>query len=619
LRSLLSSLKVVTLQAVKHNKQEITKQYADKAAALGARIATLRQRNRFFVLGELLSFLAVVGLVAAYAVGEGLALWLWLAALMAAVYLLVRWLDVRNSLAIARAEDLHSVYQKELSYMASDFSVFPSGSQYADAHHAFTFDMDIFGEGSLFNRLNRTITTGGSDALARRLALNEEGGAATAASISIEREAISELAEDEPLRAAFMSYGQRSTIDTQEIGRVLAGMKSATLPSWAASTFALVAVLLVLACFYALLAANIFGMIGGSPVGLWAVLQLCAAIALFNRPLRTAGRMADKIHKQLKAYIDIIRLMTESHLHSEGNRKLLAQVADATDAFSELHRIIDSLDRRGHFLYLMFSDIFLLGDFFLVRRFLRWQSRHLLSIGQWIEAVGQMDARVSMATFRYNEPQAVDAEVVDSDEVVFSARALYHPFLGEKAVKNDFDIADGHYYIITGANMAGKSTFLRAIGVNCILARCGLPAFADSLRISVFTLFSSMRTTDDLTRGISYFNAELLRLRQLLDTVGRSRRTLIILDEILKGTNSLDKLNGSRLFLEAVAAMPVTGVIATHDLELSKMADDRPDRFHNYCFEIRLSDDITYTYKIAPGVAKNQNATYLLRRILQKQ
>ena len=145
----------------------------------------------------------------------------------------------------------------------------------------------------------------------------------------------------------------------------------------------------------------------------------------------------------------------------------------------------------------------------------------------------------------------------------------------------------------------------------------GMPVFASRLRVSLFSLFSSMRTSDDLSHGISYFNAELLRLRQLIDHCRSHRRTLIILDEILKGTNSLDKLNGSRMFLEAISRLPVTGVIATHDLELSRLADEHPARFANWCFEIRLADEITYTYKITPGVARNQNATHLLRRIIE--
>ena len=168
-----------------------------------------------------------------------------------------------------------------------------------------------------------------------------------------------------------------------------------------------------------------------------------------------------------------------------------------------------------------------------------------------------------------------------------------------------------------------------------------MPVFARSLRVSRFRLFSSMRTTDDLSQGISYFNAELLRLQQLIGslspvatsssrqggempaedrydkgTMAGREPSLIILDEILKGTNSLDKLQGSRLFLEYVSQLAVSGIIATHDLELSKMEGQR---FHNYCFEIELGTDVTYSYQITPGVARNQNATFLLRQILADQ
>lgn len=259
---------------------------------------------------------------------------------------------------------------------------------------------------------------------------------------------------------------------------------------------------------------------------------------------------------------------------------------------------------------------------------------------EWVEIVSELDAMVSMADFRYNHPEATDAQMIDERLVVFEAKNLYHPFLGANAVKNDFCIDDSNYYIVTGANMAGKSTFLRSLGINYILAMAGMPVFADTLRISRFRLFSSMRTSDDLTHGISYFNAELLRLEQLvqfckgdaqkhkanfasqgkLACKGDSLRTLIILDEILKGTNSVDKLNGSRLFLESIAHLPVSGVIATHDLELSKMENgsEQGRRFHNYCFEIDLGLDVTYTYKIQRGVAKNQNATFLLKKLIEQ-
>ena len=319
------------------------------------------------------------------------------------------------------------------------------------------------------------------------------------------------------------------------------------------------------------------------------------------------------------AYSQVLRLISQRTFSSKLGKEMQEKLAEALPSFSELEKILSGYDRRGNFLGLFFTDSFLLSDFFLIRRFLKWKNNYMAQMEEWVEIVSEMDAMVSMADFRYNHPEATDAQMIDERLVVFEAKNLYHPFLGAKAVKNDFSIYDDNYYIITGANMAGKSTFLRSLGVNYILAMSGMPVFAGSLKVSRFQLFSSMRTTDDLTHGISYFNAELLRLEQLMQFCKRGElRTLIILDEILKGTNSLDKLNGSRLFLESISRMPVTGVIATHDLELSRMAESCPDCFHNYCFEIDLGTDVTYTYKIQPGVARNQNATFLLNKILER-
>ena len=348
--------------------------------------------------------------------------------------------------------------------------------------------------------------------------------------------------------------------------------------------------------------------------------QIAAVYLLFGRTLKRVNQSISIILPRLGTYVSMIMQIVTSDLKSQEGRDIIGMLSadeqNALKSFRLLKGIINDLDQRNE-VWVPISNALYLADYFIVRRFLLWQDRYMMHIEDWIDAVSHFDALVSMATFRYNEPDATDAELVDADEVVYEARGLYHPFLGQKAVRNDFSISDQQYYIITGANMAGKSTFLRSVGINYVLACCGMPVFADSLRVSLFSLFSSMRTTDDLAHGISYFNAELLRLQQLIETCKQNCHTLIILDEILKGTNSLDKLNGSRLFLQSVSTLPITGIIATHDLELSKMQQEYPDRFHNYCFEIQLSDEITYTYRLSEGVARNQNATYLLKNILK--
>lgn len=569
--------------------------YQEKATALRTEAASLRRQTRSFVVAELVTFV----LAAAFAVAYGLTDWGWpllvVAGLLVLAYLWIRARDVRSSARLEACEAWLRVYEGELAALAGDFSRFDGGDRYADAAHPFTTDLDVFGPESLFQRLNRTVTTGGSDLLA---AILSDVQVPTTEDIQVRNQEIRRLAEKEALRTTFMA---QEKVESSSVLQALQAVSTIHIPTFARSIAALLLAVVLLGGFYTLLLASIFSLVNVSVVIAWALLEVFIACLCFARSLQQTKRATEGILRQLKVYSRLMALVPET--------------ADARSAFASLTSIVNSIDRRNEF-WILFSNAFFLADLFIVRRFLAWKERYMAHIPQWIEAVSRYDALVSLATFCFNHPEASDAEVLDSEDIVFDALGLWHPFLGATAVRNDFRLNDGHYYIITGANMAGKSTFLRSVGINVLLVRMGLPVFAEHLRCSSFALFTSMRTTDDLAHGISYFNAELLRLQQLLEAVKGNAHTLIILDEILKGTNSLDKLNGSRLFLEAVSELPVTGIIATHDLELSRMADEHPDRFHNHCFEIQLSDHITYTYHITPGVARNQNATYLLRQLL---
>ena len=590
--------------------------YTERIKTLTDEIYQLNKHNRLVVVLELTAIALAIVCIVAYTMWSSI-IALMVAALFVAAYVAIRWKDSSNSRLSEQKESIRRVYQKEVCYLDGDFSAFPSGEQYVNPHHEFTLDLDIFGPQSLFNRINRTVTTGGSDFLAKELA---ETRMRSIDEIQTRREAIRELSEKEPLRTAFLAQGRGREINTTAIMEALHEVQQLHVSRLAAYQFTHIAAVGSVIVFYGLLAGAVFGPLSGSLPMLWVLLQITAVYLLFGRTLKRINQSINIILPRLGTYVSMIMQIVTSDLESKEGRdiieKLSADEQNALKSFRLLKGIINALDQRNE-VWVPISNALYLADYFIVRRFLLWQDRYMMRIEDWIDAVSHFDALVSMATFRYNETEATDAELVDADEVVYEARGLYHPFLGQQAVRNDFSISDQHYYIITGANMAGKSTFLRSIGINYVLATCGLPVFADSLHISLFSLFSSMRTTDDLAHGISYFNAELLRLQQLIETCRQNRHTLIILDEILKGTNSLDKLNGSRLFLQSVSSLPITGIIATHDLELSKMQQEYPDCFHNYCFEIQLSDEITYTYRLSEGVARNQNATYLLKNILK--
>ena len=590
--------------------------YSERIKTLTDEIYQLNRHNRLVVVLELTSIALAIGCIVAYTMWSSI-LALMVAALFIAAYVAIRWKDSSNSRLSEQKESIRSVYQKEVAYLNGDFSGFPSGEQYVNPHHEFTLDLDIFGPQSLFNRINRTVTTGGSDFLAKELAQTR---VRSIDEIERRRKAIRELSERESLRTSFLMQSKGRQINTTAIMEALHEVQQLRVSHLAAHQLTYITAVGNIIIFYGLLAGAVFGPLSGSFPMLWVLLQITAVYLLFGRTLKRINQSINIILPRLGTYVSMIMQIVTSDLKSQEGRDIIGQLSageqDALNSFRLLKGIINDLDQRNE-VWVPISNALYLADYFIVRRFLLWQDRYMMHIEDWIDAVSHFDALVSMATFRYNEPDATDAELVDADEVVYEACGLYHPFLGQKAVRNDFTVSDQHYYIVTGANMAGKSTFLRSVGINYVLATCGMPVFANSLRVSLFSLFSSMRTTDDLSHGISYFNAELLRLQQLIETCRQNRHALIILDEILKGTNSLDKLNGSRLFLQSISALPITGIIATHDLELSKMEQEHPDRFHNYCFEIQLSNEITYTYRLSEGVAHNQNATYLLKNILK--
>ena len=607
------------MKQVKDLKSLIYSQYEEKAEILTGEIRHCEKKGRWFVAGQLSAFLLSVMSIAIYATYYAEMVIVVLGVFFALAYIAVRRMDVANGEKLERLKALRAVYFNEVAYLNSDFMAFRDGKKYIDPHHGFSFDMDVFGEQSLFQRINRTVTSGGSDLLAEQLSMAVKK---TRQEIENQRDAINELSLDENLRISFIAVGQLrgDVIDTDKVAGVVEKAKSLALPSFASSSMAIAVAVVSVVVFLSSFIAALFDVVPSSVPFQWGLLQLLLMIVLCSRPLHNINKTVGAVSKQMSMYVSLMEIISEGHFSAKDNVDILSRLSSADGnalrSFKQLKRLMGSLDRNGNPLYRMLCDVFFLNDLFLVRRFAKWKSCYMTRMTEWIDAVSRFDALVSMATFRYNETYAKEAEIVDADEVVYYAEGLCHPFLGSKAVPNNFSINDSHYYIVTGANMAGRSTFLRSIGVNYILAMCGMPVFAKRLRVSIFSLFSSMRTSDDLAHGTSYFNAELLRLKQLIAICRENRHTLIILDEILKGTNSADKLSGSRMFLESISQLPVTGIIATHDLELSKMSDEHPALFHNYCFEIELTDNVTYSYKITPGVARNQNATYLLKGIL---
>ena len=598
--------------------KDLTDLYQHKAEETNAQLVSLRSRSRFFILTEIGSFLVAIGFVVLYTLLADAAWTLLCAVAALCFYLYIRRRDVLNDRKIKHGEALLGVYQSEIDYQHGNFSGFEAGEQYVCPQHSYTFDMDVFGVGSLFQRMNRTISTGGSDQLAA--CLSTEWGHTKReqliGQIRMRMAAIDELGQDETFLSTFKSLGVKERINTAEVLKALTAIHQQTFPKIFHNPLLRYFCYADLLGFYVSIVLSVMGLAPSLLPLWWGMFNFMFSFLCGHKYMRVISELIAKVHAQVDGYLQVLKLINTTEFKSAELQTLKEKLSGAEESFEQLELILQKIDNRSNEVGVFIFNSFALIDIAIVRLFLRWQHTYEQRTNEWIDSLNIFDALVSMGNFRLNEDRAVQAEISEEDKVVYDAKNLYHPFLGEKAVANDFTIHDHEYYIVTGANMAGKSTFLRSLGINYLLAMNGLPVFAEHLKVSVFHLFTSMRTTDDLTHGISYFNAELLRLKKLLGSLRDDIPSLIILDEILKGTNSLDKLNGSRLFLQYIAERNVTGVIATHDLELSKMEEEYAGRFHNYCFEIELGEDITYSYKITKGVARNQNATFLLKGIL---
>lgn len=592
--------------------------YKKQIVELTQTIYRLRTKSRVFVITEILSFAVSIAFVVMFTILNNASWTLGVALCVLFLYFYIRNLDTKNDRDIADALALKLTYEKEIAYQEGDYTKFDTGERYLQPTHPFTFDLDIFGQGSLFQRINRTISSGGSDYLAECLAGKWETLSTTELLKNIKQraEAIEELAKNEPFLSQFKAQGVEKTIDTTAIRKAFSSIHTLQIPSYFANRTFRTLIYANLTGFYLSIFLSIANFVPTFLPIWWGIFNFFLATLCCHKYIKLVNEVISKLKNQVHGYVNMATLIDKQSFTATHLCELKNNLSGAMESFGQLERILQKIDNRSNEIGIVLFNCFGLLDITIIRHFLRWQHTYEPITDQWIYASSTFDALVSMATFRLNEDKAQQATIVNSNKVSYKAHNIYHPFLGEKAVRNNFDIQNHEYYIITGANMAGKSTFLRTLGVNYILAMNGLPVFAEEMYVSVFRLFTNMRTTDDLTHGISYFNAELLRLKQLIASLDPNVPSLIILDEILKGTNSLDKLNGSRLFLEYISKRNVTGVIATHDLELSKLEDENPQRFHNYSFEIELGTNVTYTYKIGRGVAKNQNATFLLKQIL---
>jgi hypothetical protein len=431
--------------------------------------------------------------------------------------------------------------------------------------------------------------------------------------VPLKQEAYKELSEKTDLRERFMAMAssRKKTIDEQRVLSWVKDFKS-IVPVYASLGALLFSILSLV--FIVLLSLDIISV---QLVIVWFVGGVIIS-SFFLKKIQVMGNHISAFSDVLKINEQLLLLIENEDFKSELlntiKSPLCTSSSKVSEAFYGLNKAINLFNNRNNMIVAMIGNGFFLWDLQSTLRIQQWMLNYQFHVEAWLEVIYEFDAAMSMANFIYNHPTFIFPEVVE-EEGSFIAVQLGHPLIPfEKCIRNDISINKGSFFIITGANMAGKSTFLRTVGLSIVMGNAGLPVFADRMIYSPTKLVTSMRSSDSLKDDSSYFHSELVRLKFITDVLEKESY-FVILDEILKGTNSRDKEEGSKKFVERMLGKGATGIIATHDLGLCTI-EQQFSQINNYYFDAEIvNNELYFDYTMKTGVCKNMNASFLLRKM----
>jgi ABC-type multidrug transport system fused ATPase/permease subunit len=526
-------------------------------------------------------------------------------AIVAFLYLVSRHSNLQNKRD--KLKELISINKIELKVLRRDFYDLPDGGNYKDPLHFYSQDIDLFGKGSFYQYINRTALTQGSDTLAALLTENSING------IPKKQESIAELAQMPKWRQDFSATAALAKTETST-HTIVSWLKSYTpfvpkIMKYLPMIFSVISITLVVLYF--------FDLVWESVLLYWLVFGLVLT-GTFSKKIMNLGLATGKIQSTFQQYNHLLTLIEEKEFKSEmlRNKKaqILSQGIKTSLVLRDFSTLLSSLDQNNNLIYLIFGNGFFLRGLTTCLKIENWIAAHGTSVEDWFEVISYFDAQNSLGNFVFNHANYTFPAITNQGTALKSENAG-HPLLNPaKSILNDFEIKNEEFFIITGANMAGKSTFLRTVSLQIVMANVGLPVCASSATYVPIKLITSMRTTDSLTDDESYFFSELKRLKFIVDEI-QNDRYFIVLDEILKGTNSTDKAKGSRKFVERLVASKATGIIATHDLSLCEVANELPEVKNHYFDAEIVNNELHFDYTFKDGICQNMNASFLLKKM----
>jgi hypothetical protein len=594
--------------------QNVSDQYRERCERFSAEASAHRKRYDGISMLRLASFFSALAVLillwgAHWVLASGFFM-----IFLGGFYRLVLW----HQGILGKAENadrIAKVNSQELQVLDHRFSMFPPGSDYLHQEHPYVNDLDIFGEHSFFRYCCRATTTIGQKQLAEYLLQ-----VAAPAEITARQQAIAELTPLLDWRQNFQALGGAVANNPHHLKLLHAWMQDA---DFVRGNRLLTAALYLAPLWFLLcLTAWIFFV----SWKIFLLLLVPTAFLLYKTNqqvsqthLRTTYA-ADMLAQYARLLEHIERQPFQTSKLSEGKSSLHANGKPASRHIRRLAYIIRQLNVRYNF-FAIFLNLMALWDLHWVLRLEKWRASQWTYLTGWFDTLQTFEALSSFANPWYNNPRWVMPEITTGEHL--EAIDLGHPLIHRRQrVGNDLTMCiRGHIQLITGSNMAGKSTLLRTVGLNAVLAQAGAPVCAQKFSLPPMQIHTSMRTQDALHENASSFYAELKRLKIIIEAVRAANDAaglpvFFLLDEILKGTNSVDRHTGSEALIRQLIRLRGGGLIATHDLELGRLEAESNGAIQNRCMEVEIRDKaLHFDYKLRQGVSKSFNATLLMRQM----
>ena len=501
---------------------------------------------------------------------------------------------------------LYEVNSKSLKRLKGDWTSFEDlGDEFIDNNNKYTGDLDIFGKNSLFQWINTSCTYIGRVNLKNKLltpAKNVE-------EIKLKQEAIDELSKKLSFRQRIMAEGYAVSSKMQPLDNLYAWAQKRNKiyeKSWVIIFVTIMPVVTITLTILPFLN-------NGIPFYLAFISYLINMAILFTYSAEKSKTLdeVNSYKNNLRVYYNMLKLIEKNKFHCEYLKSI--NVSSSAKAIDKLTKISEMISMRNSSIY-MVINILSLWDFQCLIRLEKWKAQNGDNLKMWIDSIGEIESLSSLSLIHFDHPEWVFPNVLD-EKPHMSATMLGHPLLSKKRVYNDVSIKDpSNILLITGSNMSGKSTFLRTIGINLILSYTGAPVCAKEFNSSIMEVYTCMRISDNLEESISSFYAELIRIKMIVSASKEGKQIFFLLDEIFKGTNSLDRHTGAKILIKQLQSSGAVGLVSTHDLELGELEKESSGRVKNYHFrEYYKNDEIHFDYKLRPGVSTTRNALYLIK------